>query len=239
MWQDHPALGPPLALVIDEVARVTGHVGGLSMAQLFGHEIQSRLADVAATVRSSGAHLWMATQYPLADVFGKHVGSLTRFNLSARIVVGASTREGLKVSFDVTEDIDATVAKYLGGQYPGRCLYRGLGGPESHKISKGQIWHLTQSDAAVIAPATPAAPVIDFDAMGAAVWSVIAARLTDAPLPDFAEALGIDLEALDLIGGSRRTARTVSGLYGDQVPWLLLGPMFETGVAESVAGVGS
>ena len=227
VWTDHPTLDTPVAMVIDEVAKITGAVGVHPYPTL-ATETTLALADAAATVRSAGAHLEMATQYGLAQVFGNTVGSLTRFNLAARIVVGASSRDGLKVAFDVTEEIDASVATFLAGRYPGRCLYRGLGGDESHRIARGQIWHLGQSDALPLAP-PPTDPVIDFDRFGFEVFTALTnvaiegtgrnARRVRGPLPP--HLTGVDVDGFDAAATGRGMAA-----MAPFVPWLELAPAF-------------
>jgi hypothetical protein len=92
-------------------------------------------------------HLVVVTQYGIAQSMGNS-GSLMRFNMSGRIVVGASNPDGLRAAFD--EAVPTQLANHLTGTIPGRCLYAQLNADHGQTVTPGQLYLITQADAQTI-----------------------------------------------------------------------------------------
>lgn len=159
LWFEHPALTHRIIIVVDELLLVTGAATKDEYSS-FRAYVAGRLTELAAASRSCGMHLIVVTQYGIAQAGGAS-GSLMRFNLSGRMVVGASSPDGLKAAFD--EPVDPRTAAHLPGTIRGRCLYGQLNAHHGHQVTPGQLWHMTQPDAEALAPSEPAHPVRDFD----------------------------------------------------------------------------
>ncbi|MCP4968296.1 MAG: hypothetical protein GY926_24060, partial [bacterium] len=162
-WWEHPDIGHRIVVSVDELMLITGAATKDELTP-FRSLTGGRLTELAAASRSCGMHLDMATQYGIAQAGGSS-GSLMRFNLSGRMVVGASNPDGLKAAFD--EPVPDHIATHLSGTIPGRCLYAQLNRHHGQEITPGQIWKVTQSDAEALVPSEPTHLVHDFDAVAA------------------------------------------------------------------------
>ncbi|MCP3993162.1 MAG: hypothetical protein GY724_29135, partial [Actinomycetia bacterium] len=92
-WWEHPDIGHRIVVSVDELMLITGAATKDDLTP-FRSLTGGRLTELAAASRSCGMHLDMATQYGIAQAGGSS-GSLMRFNLSGRMVVGASNPDGL------------------------------------------------------------------------------------------------------------------------------------------------
>ncbi|MEM9892790.1 MAG: hypothetical protein AAF962_18150, partial [Actinomycetota bacterium] len=161
-WWEHPDITHRIFVFVDELMLVTGAVVKDDLTE-YRTYTAARLTELAAAARSCGIHLVMVTQYGIAQSAG-NTGSLMRFNLSARMVVGHSNGDGLKAAFD--EPVPEQLANHVKGTILGRCLYGQLNRHHGAHVTPGQVWNITQDHARALSPPEPAHLPIAFDAIG-------------------------------------------------------------------------
>ncbi len=159
-WHELPELTTRRLLVLDESASLIG-VGNKDQHAQTRREIAGQLAAIVAMGRSAGIHVVLLTQHPVAESFGPS-GSTMKTNTGARIVVGSSPPEGLRMMFG--PDLGPSVSKALSAGRPGRCLYQGLDPSKGARITAGQIYYAHQTDLHTLTgPNIEAGLVRDFD----------------------------------------------------------------------------
>ncbi len=159
-WHQVPELTDRVLLILDESASLIG-TGNKGEDVALRRVIAGQLAAIVAMGRSAGVHVVIVTQHGIADSFGPS-GSTMKANTSARIVVGSSPPEGLRMMFG--PDLGPAATKALSAEIPGRCLYQGLDPTKGARVTLGQIFYAQQHDLAGLTTTTPTPwPVPDYD----------------------------------------------------------------------------
>jgi hypothetical protein len=178
-WLDLPDPGPRVVFIIDESANLISPALK-DERRPYAMATSQLVTSMAQMARSAGVHLVIIAQQPGVDSYG-WAGGQTRLNIGARMIIGRT--ESIWVRELFVGDIEPSVVYALAADVRGRAVYQGLAVSDGGRACKGQVFYLSQDDAARSKPATPAHDPIDFNAEGPERWAVMVEMLETADNP--------------------------------------------------------